>query len=231
MMMVRRRRMPALFDRKNAIPLTFILIAVNIFAFIILPFTGLKEVLQFTPALAAEMPWTFITSTFMHADISHLLFNMFALFIFGLFLESRLKPQTYLLVYFLAGIAGNVGYMLSVLVGLVPDVTLSNGTVFPAELIPGVGASGAIYGVMGILGAIAPRSPIYMMLLPIPIPMFIAVIIYAVIEIFGFLTPSNIARGAHLGGLVFGVAYGIYLRHQYKRQLRRMNPINISYNY
>lgn len=160
----------------------------------------LNQMLQFTPATAFDMPWTFVTSTFMHADISHFIFNMFALFIFGMFLESRVRPWMFIAVYFLAGIVGNVGYMITA----------------PDSMTPGVGASGAIYGVMGVLGVIAYRAQIYVMLLPIPVPMYIGVIIYAVIEFLGFFAPSNIARGAHLGGLALGVLFGFWLREKIK---------------
>lgn len=191
--------------------ITLILILINVAFFFVEPKTAgfnidiadpLNRLLEFTPATAFDMPWTFVTSIFMHADLSHLFFNMFALFIFGLFLESRVKPHTFLLIYFLAGIVGNLGYM----------VTASN------SLVPGVGASGAIYGVLGVLGVIAPRASIYVMLLPIPVPMFVGVIVYALIEFLGFFAPGNIARGAHLGGLAFGVLYGLWLRWQVKRR-------------
>lgn len=202
-------------------PITIVLILINVVFFFVQPKTSgfsidtsdpFNAFLQFTPATALEMPWTFITSTFMHADLTHLAFNMFALFIFGLFLESRVRPHTFLAVYFLAGVVGNVGYML----------TASDSTV------PGVGASGAIYGIMGVLGAIAPRVPIYMMLIPIPIPMFIAVILYGIIEFLGFFAPGNIARGAHLGGLFLGLLYGWWLR---RRHASRHEPVRIRYTY
>jgi len=71
-----------------------------------------------------------------------------------------------------------------------------------------------------VLAVIAHRAHIYVMLLPIPVRMYIGVIIYALIEIF-FFNRSNIASGAHLGGLAIGVLYGFYLRHLIKKIERR----------
>lgn len=202
---------------------TFILIIVNVAMFLIEPKSGfltidvmnpLNQLLQFTPAHAFEMPWTFVTSTFLHGDVAHLFFNMFGLFMFGIFLESRVKPSTFLLLYFLAGIVGNFGYFFT------EYITGSD------MLQPGVGASGAIYGILGFLGVIAPRVPMYVALLPIPVPMFVAVIIYALIEFLGFLAPSNIARGAHLAGLAVGLGYGFWMRYRYRE---RENTFRIVY--
>lgn len=205
--------------------LTFALILVNVIFFMIEPKDQFGEVdlndpfnqnLYFTPDHALQMPWTFVSSMFMHADLEHIFFNMFALFIFGLFLENRVRPTTFLLVYFLAGIVGNFGYMLTTYAGFFPGLT--PGT-------PGLGASGAIYGVMGALGVIAPRASIYIMLIPIPIPMFVAVIIYAIIEVLGLFAPGTIARGAHIGGLAVGVLAGFVLRYQANRTRDKVSYI------
>ncbi|MBI4894414.1 MAG: rhomboid family intramembrane serine protease [Candidatus Aenigmarchaeota archaeon] len=184
---------------------TLVLIAINVAVFLADPLIQqYHDVLAFTPAYAYDMPWTFVTSVFMHGGITHILFNMFGLFMFGAFLESRIGWQKFIMIYLVAGIVGNVGYML----------TSEN------PLTPGVGASGAIYGVMGVLAVIAYRAQIYVMLLPIPVRMYIGVVIYALVEIF-FFNRSNIASGAHLGGLVLGVLYGFYLRHLIKKIERR----------
>jgi membrane associated rhomboid family serine protease len=199
--------------------ITIVLILINVAMFFIEPKAGgfnidtthpLNQLLQFTPAFAFEMPWTFVTSTFLHGDLAHLFFNMFGLFMFGIFLESRVKLGTFIFLYFLAGIVGNFGYYF----------TASD----PFQ--PGVGASGALYGILGFLGVIAPRVPMYVALLPIPVPMFVAVIIYALIEFLGFFAPSNIARGAHLAGLAVGLLYGFWMRYQHRE---KQNTFRIIY--
>jgi membrane associated rhomboid family serine protease len=188
---------------------TFSLIVINVAMFFVTTVSSgfvanvdsyLDRQLDFRPSTAFQMPWTFVTSTFMHGNLAHLLFNMFGLFMFGTFLESRIGWWRFIIIYLVSGVIGNVGYML----------TSEN------PLIPAVGASGSIYGVMGVLAVIAHRAHIYVMLLPIPVRMYIGVIIYAIFEIV-FFNRSNIASGAHLGGLVTGVAYGFYLRHLIKK--------------
>lgn len=153
----------------------------------------------FTPAYAFEQPWTFVTSIFLHADIAHLFFNMFALFMFGLYLESRVSPKQYLFIFFVAGIFGNVAYWLT----------------DPLGTIPAVGASGAIYGIMAMLAVLYPNLIVYVGFAPMPI--IFAAVLWFLMEFTGMFVPSNIAHFAHLAGLVIGVAYGFYIRKQRSR--------------
>ena len=150
---------------------------------------------SFVPLLAFDMPWMFVTSIFLHADLSHLLFNMFSLLIFGIYLERMVGQRLFLILFFVAGIIGNVGYIL----------TSSN------ALIPAIGASGAIYGVMGTLAVLAPFLLIFIYGI-IPLPMIIAAGAFAALDIMGLLVPSGIAHGAHLAGMVVGIGVGLYLR-------------------
>jgi len=150
---------------------------------------------SFVPLLAFDMPWMFITSIFLHADLSHLFFNMFSLLIFGIYLERMVGSKLFLILFFAAGIIGNVGYI----------VTSSN------ALIPAIGASGAIYGVMGTLAVLAPFMLIFVYGI-LPLPMIIAAGAFAVLDIMGLLVPSGIAHGAHLAGMIVGIGAGLYLR-------------------
>lgn len=165
----------------------------------------------FTPAYAFERPWTFITSMFLHADITHLFFNMFALFVFGLPLERIIGSQRFIVLYFLSGILGSIGYIL----------TSSN------PFIPAIGASGAIYGVMGTLAMLMPNAMVFIFGL-VPMPMFMAVIFWTLSEFLGLFAPSNIANGAHLGGLFLGLVYGYYLRKQAEKNAPKQHKIHIE---
>jgi len=152
----------------------------------------------FTPAYAFSRPWTFVTAMFLHANLTHLFFNAFALLMFGSYLESRVTRPTFISIYFLGGILGNIGYML----------TSSD------PFIPGIGASGAIYGIMGALAVLAPKSVVFVY--GIPMPMIAALFLWGALEVFGVFVPTgNIASGAHLFGLIVGVAFALYLRRQY----------------
>jgi len=119
---------------------------------------------------------------------------MFALFIFGIILENRIGSGNFFILFFLSGIAGSVGYM----------ITASDPT------IPAIGASGAIYGIIGTLAIVMPLMIV--LVGGIPMPMIVAAVFWIVLEVFGMLSPSQIAHSAHLGGVVVGIIYGIYLK-------------------
>lgn len=181
-------------------PITLTLISICVIVFFLEYFIPI-DYFSFTPAYAFSRPWTFITSIFLHADLEHLFFNMFALFIFGIYLEARIKPGYFIFIFFLAGIIGNLGYMITA----------------PTETTPAIGASGAIYGIMGALAAIAPLTVIYVGFVPIPVA--VAAVIWWFTEFFGLFAPDTIAHGAHLAGLFAGVLFGLYLRSKTRKKI------------
>ncbi len=184
---------------------TLTLIGINLLVFFAQLFVPLMQ-FAFVPVTAFSEPWTFVTSIFMHAGFSHLFFNMFALFIFGLSLESRISQRGFLIIYFIAGIVGNLAYLYT----------------DPLSTTPAVGASGAIYGVMGILAVLAPGMMVFVGGL-YPLPMILVAIFYAYSNFVGLFSPSGIAYQAHLGGLFIGVIVGIYLRLQNRKQKTKVN--------
>ena len=149
------------------------------------------------------MPWMFVTSTFLHAGVNHLLANMIVLFFFGMMLENLLGSRRFTFIYFASGIVGNLGYMLTAL----------------NAYTPALGASGAIYGVMASLAALRPRAIVFVMGM-LPLPLIAVVVGYAILDFAGLFGQSGIAHGAHLGGLVLGVIYGLYIRQMAKRVQR-----------
>ncbi len=174
---------------------TFIFILVILIFFIYQLASDTWIYLAFFPAFAFYEPWTFITSIFLHADFLHLFFNLFALFFFGIYLERIIGNGSFATLFIVSGIVGNVGYLL----------TSSN------PYIPAIGASGAIYGIIGTLAVIAPSLLVYIYGF-IPVPMALAAVIWALIDIAGLFMPTGVAHGAHLGGMVVGLIYGAYLR-------------------
>ena len=172
---------------------TFIFIAICVVAFA-LEFFVPTRFFSFIPVYALSRPWTFVTSIFLHASFEHLFFNMFALFMFGIYLETRIKKINFVFIFFLAGIVGNLGYMITA----------------PNATTPAIGASGAIYGVMGALAALIPSATVYIGYMPMPI-VFTA-FIWAITDFLGLFVPGPIAHGAHLTGLFIGILFGLYLR-------------------
>lgn len=141
---------------------------------------------ELTPAYLSEAPWTVLTSMFMHGDPTHIFFNMFALFIFGGALERRLGKGNYLLLYLVSGTVGSVGFML-----------------LDSPFSSALGASGAVYGLIGGLALLEPHMVVFLM--GIPMPMYVAGFVYAGLELFGLGAADGIAHSAHLLGLFGGL--------------------------
>lgn len=181
---------------------TFIFIVASIIGFIFQRVTNLWVYLAFFPAFAFEAPWMFFTSIFLHADFSHLFFNMIALFFFGIYLERMIGRRAFASLFIISGLVGNIGYLL----------TASN------PLTPAIGASGAVYGIMGTLATLAPFMMIFIYGM-LPVPMIVAAILWGLMDFAGLFAPSGIAHGAHLGGMFVGVSFGLYIRLNLRRRL------------
>lgn len=161
---------------------------------------GSTRLLGFVPALILARPWTIITYMFAHstAGFSHILFNMFALYIFGPRVEQRLGGKHFLWMYFIAGISGG---LLSIFFT-------------PTAFI--VGASGAVFGVQLAFALFYPRERL-MIWGVVPVEARVLVIIMTVITLWGgFSGGGNVAHFAHLGGYV-----GAYL---YLKWVERRSP-------
>lgn len=141
------------------------------------------------PYSFGDRPWTIVTNMFIHSPfpgIGHIAGNMITLYFFGSYLIQIIKERNFLLVYFLGGIVGNVLYLL------MP----------PSPYSIAIGASGAVFAVGGALTLLRPNLRVLIFPIPVPIPLWGAVI-------GGFLIISfapYVAWQAHLGGLIFGMA-------------------------
>ncbi len=154
---------------------------------------GFWELFWLNPATVYQQPWTVFTSMFLHGGFTHLFFNMFALLIFGPVLESRIGSNRFLGLYVASGILGSVGYILT-------------GGVHPA-----LGASGAIFGILGALVALEPNMMVFVGF--IPMPMWLAGLFWFFTEtLSGVANLTNIANFAHVSGLVVGYFYARHLK-------------------
>jgi len=144
--------------------------------------------------------WQLITYSFLHASISHILFNMLALWMFGVELERTWGTRFFLKYYFVCGIGAA---MTTVLLSFVPGA-------FGQQLYYSltIGASGAVYGVLLAYALYFPSRPIYMyFVFPIPAKYFVA-IIGAISLLSSMSGPGGgIAHTTHLGGIVAGYLY------------------------
>lgn len=189
------------------------------------PKTSLFEILcaysWFTCFLEGEI-WRLITYQFVHANFGHILFNMWALYFFGPAVEQAMGPRRYLLFYLVCGIAGAL--FSSLLAGLnlysslpeSPQATLIcnqiaefagyTGQVHCWEMIPLIGASASIYGVMVACAFMYPDVRISLLFPPITLRLrtfAICVIGIATATILFNLTNAG-GEAGHLGGIIMG---------------------------
>jgi membrane associated rhomboid family serine protease len=175
------------------------LIVANIIVYLLqISLPGVTELFALVPAYLLQRPWTILTYMFTHSrsGISHIAFNMLALWIFGPRVEQRLGGPTFIRLYLLSGISGG---LLSLLF-----------TPFSAI----VGASGAIFGVQLAFAKFFPRERIYIWGV-IPVEARMLVIIMTALSVFGgFSGGGSTAHFAHLGGYVGAFLYLAYVQRR-----------------
>jgi len=169
-----------------ALKLTGICIIVFVLQMLFSNFTSLFVL----NARAFPEVWRFITAIFLHGSLVHLLYNMFALALFGSILEKIIGSRKFLIVFFVSGIFANI-------IGV---------NFYSSSL----GASGAIFGVLGALVIIRPMMVVWAF--GMPMPMFIAGILWVVGDLIGIFVPSDVANIAHLAGMALGLVFGILFR-------------------
>jgi len=178
------------------------------------------------------MPFQLLSHMFMHGGITHLFFNMFALFMFGRVLEMVWGPKRFLIYYFVSGIGAAlihsavIAIQYNKVMGVISPVelqtvldqgyeyfnmnrTFTNPIMRQMQLIlytPTVGASGAVFGILLAFGVLFPNTQLMLLFPPIPIKAKYFVIGYGAIELYLAITQpgSNVAHAAHLGGMIFG---------------------------
>jgi membrane associated rhomboid family serine protease len=147
-------------------------------------------------------PWQIVTSAFMHGSITHIAFNMFALYMFGGAIERTFGAREFTVYYFVCAIVASL-LQLAVL-WFFP----------PPQYGPTLGASGAIFGLLLAFGMLYPHEKLMLMFLPIPIPAWLFVSGYAAIELTMGVTgiEPGVAHFAHLGGMLGGIVLIQYWR-------------------
>jgi membrane associated rhomboid family serine protease len=153
---------------------------------------------------------------FLHGGLFHILFNMFALWMFGSDLERMWGTRRFITYYFFTGVGA----------GLMTVLFTPNG------VIPTIGASGAIYGLLLAYALYFPERRVFLYFL-IPVPVRIFVLVFGLIALLSSITQAGggIAHLAHLGGLVFGWIYlkwagGAVSRWQASRRRRHLRVVD-----
>lgn len=187
------------------------LLAANVLVFIVQNIfgTSFRDAFLLNSARVWFEPYRLVTSMFLHADITHLALNMYALLIFGPIVEQRIGTKRFLLFYFIAGIFAGVVTTLF----------------YPLAL----GASGAIMGILGLTIMLFPNMRVLLFFM-IPMSMRTAGFVFVALEVVQMFTPSPVANAAHLAGLAAGLFYGWWLvkkgRHARKAVVshRKLRP-------
>lgn len=169
----------------------------------------MKHLALWMPGGDFFIPTQYVTYQFMHsfADPFHLLFNMFALWMFGTMVENVWGPKRFLSYYLICGIGAGVVQNVAQLVYLSNFVGWVDWKVLANQVPPTVGASGAIYGLLAAYGYLFPDSRIYIYFL-VPIKAKYFVMILMAISLISGLSNNpgdNVAHFAHLGGAVVGL--------------------------
>ncbi len=139
--------------------------------------------------------WQLFTYMFLHANLTHLIFNMIGLWMFGAQLEQTWGTRRFLQFYFLCGIGSGVCVVLVDLLSGAPN-------------IPTIGASGAIFGVLLAFGMLFPDNPIWIwFLFPVKAKWFVLGL--GVINFLYLIKSpgSGVSHVAHLGGMLIGFLY------------------------
>ena len=149
------------------------------------------------------------TYMFLHGGVSHLFFNMFALWMFGRQLEYELGSQRFFTYYMVCGV-GAALIQLGVAYAEYAHMLESSGPYLASRLlaIPTVGASGAVFGLLLAFGVLHPNNRIMLMFPPVVLKAKWFVLIYGLVELlFGVSGyQAGVAHFAHLGGMIWGFA-------------------------
>ena len=192
--------------RLGSAPATYVLIAVNVIAFIAEVGAGsgigtveasgpiVREGSLYGPAVADGEWYRLVTSAFLHAGVLHILFNMVALYILGSLLEPGIGTPRFLAVYFVSLLAGSFGALL-----LTPDSH-------------SLGASGAVFGLMSAAFIVARHRGVEQLAGQIGF--------YIIINIAFTIGVPGISIGAHFGGLIGGALCALVIVYAERRARR-----------
>ena len=144
------------------------------------------------PSNSPFMPWQLVTYGFLHGNLMHIAFNMFALWMFGRELEVMMGPRRFLTYFFTCVIGAGIVQLI-----------VAN---IQGGLYPTVGASGGVFGILLAYGLAFPNRMIMLMFPPIPMKAKYFVLVFGLLELYLGISGNapGVANFAHLGGMLFG---------------------------
>jgi membrane associated rhomboid family serine protease len=176
--------------------------------------------------------WQLLTYQFLHANFSHILFNMFALWMFGMEVEQEMGSRKFLIFYLVSGIGGGIAQVLA---------TYFFPSIFPpveaGHIIPTIGASGAIFGVLIAFGLLYPNRYIMIYFL-IPVKAKYLIMFMIVTNVLAIGDGSGVAHIAHVAGGVTGFLFMLLdknihfdFKGLFQMRNRRMDPFRNQNQY
>lgn len=215
-------------------PVVLNLIIINVLVFLAQMVTGGNQ----EPNAAADLfalhhykstyfqPYQIVTHMFMHGGFFHLLFNMFALWMFGTMVERVWGPKRFLIFFFICGLGSAFFQMGS----YAHDFWQVDHSIISAEVSDQyqailrqaytVGASGAIMGVLAAFGYLFPNTELIIIPIPVPIKAKWAIMGMIALDVFGGVVKvqgDNIAHFAHIGGALIGFLLVLYWNKSNKK--------------
>ncbi|HTY92246.1 MAG TPA: rhomboid family intramembrane serine protease [Steroidobacteraceae bacterium] len=188
----------------NLPPVTRALLLANVAVFVLQLLTGtlLPQWFALWPPGTLFEPWQLLTYAFLHEGFLHIFFNMFALFMFGTPLERFWGGRRFVIFYFVCV--------------LTAGLTQQTVALFEQSQSPTLGASGGIFGLLLAFAMYFPRQRIMLLFPPIPMPAWVFVPIYGLVELYEGVsgTEPGVAHFAHLGGMLGGAAVILFWRYQ-----------------
>ena len=158
------------------------------------------------PGAPSFQIWQLVTYGFLHGGLTHLLFNMLALYMFGGEIERLLGSRRYLFYYLTCVVGAAVAQL----------IVVSSMEMRP---VPTLGASGGVFGLLLAFGMTFPQRRIMLLFPPIPMPAWLFVTLYGALELYLGVTGSGqgVAHFAHLGGMAAGYGLLVYWRGRRSR--------------
>jgi membrane associated rhomboid family serine protease len=199
---------------RNLTPVVRALLIANLVGFGLEYLIGDRLLVQFAlwpwgvQAQAPFEPWQLVTYAFLHGGFWHLFGNMLALYMFGPAVELVLGPRRFALYYFVC------------VIGAALTQQLVTRPVF-GDASPTIGASGGIFGLLLFYGLAFPHRRVLLLIPPIPMPAWLFVTLYGLLELFlgVFGSGQGIAHFAHLGGMATGALMILYWHNQPGRRI------------
>jgi membrane associated rhomboid family serine protease len=201
-------------------PVTRALLIANVAIYLLQMLTGEALIVNFAlwplgastyENVAGFQVWQVVTYGFLHGGFTHLAFNMLALWMFGGAIENLFGARPFALYYFVCVIGAALAQLAVV-------------HFFTGGYYPTLGASGGVFGLLLAYGMMYPHSRIMLLFPPIPMPAWLFVTGYGVIELFLGITgtQAGVAHFAHLGGMAFGFVLILYWRGKLPWKPRRV---------